>query len=66
MILMAEQANLIKNNKHGKSSEKRGPTGKSKLQDAMDKLNKTYGTGSVLALDLQTTGDYDVITGVLV
>jgi hypothetical protein len=33
----------------------------------MDKLNKTYGTGSVLALDSATTGDYDVIsTGVLV
>jgi hypothetical protein len=32
----------------------------------MDKLNKTYGTGSVLALDLQTTGDDVISTGVLV
>jgi recombination protein RecA len=35
---------------------------KSKLQEAMDKLNKTYGTGSILALDSQTTGDYEVIS----
>jgi hypothetical protein len=41
---MAEQANLI-NKQYGKSSKKeRGAYGKSKLQDAMDKLNKTYGT----------------------
>jgi hypothetical protein len=34
-----------------KAVKKKEAYGKSKLQDAMDKLNKTYGTGSVLALD---------------
>ena len=33
-----------------------------KLQEAMDKLNKTYGVGSVLALDSKPGGDYDVIS----
>jgi recombination protein RecA len=33
-----------------------------KFQEAMDKLNKTYGVGSVLALDSKTGGDYDVIS----
>ena len=35
---------------------------KGKFQDAMDKLNKTYGIGSVLALDSKAGGDYDVIS----
>lgn len=35
---------------------------KGKFQDAMDKLNKTYGVGSVLALDSKPGGDYDVIS----
>jgi recombination protein RecA len=35
---------------------------KGKFQDAMDKLNKTYGVGSVLALDSKSGGDYDVIS----
>ena len=29
-----------------------------KFQDAMDKLNKTYGVGSILALDSKPGGDY--------
>jgi len=33
-----------------------------KFQEAMDKLNKTYGVGSILALDSKTGGDYDVIS----
>jgi len=36
--------------------------GVSKFQDALDKLNKTYGAGTVLTLDSKTNGDYDVIS----
>jgi len=36
-------------------------TGGSKFQEALDKLNKTYGVGTVLALDSKTSGNYDVI-----
>ncbi len=36
-------------------------TGTSKFQEALDKLNKTYGVGTVLALDSKTSGNYDVI-----
>jgi len=35
---------------------------KGKFQDAMDKLNKTYGVGSILALDSKVGGDYYVIS----
>jgi recombination protein RecA len=35
---------------------------KSRFQEALDKLNKTYGVGTVLALDSKTNGDYDVIS----
>jgi recombination protein RecA len=34
----------------------------SKMQEALDRLNKTYGVGTVLALDSKSTGDYDVIS----
>lgn len=34
----------------------------SKLQEALDKLNKQYGKGTVLTLDSKTDGDYDVIS----
>jgi recombination protein RecA len=34
----------------------------SKLQEALDKLEKSYGVGTVLALDSKTGGDYDVIS----
>jgi len=37
-------------------------SGTSKFQEALDKLNKTYGVGTVLALDSKTNGDYDVIS----
>jgi recombination protein RecA len=33
-----------------------------KFQDAVDKLNKQYGLGTVLALDSKSGGDYDVIS----
>lgn len=36
--------------------------GKSKFQEALEKLNKTYGVGTVLTLDNKTNGDYDVIS----
>jgi recombination protein RecA len=36
--------------------------GKSKFQEAMEKLNKAYGVGSVLALDSKPGGDYDIIS----
>ena len=35
---------------------------KSRFQEALDKLNKAYGVGTVLALDSKTNGDYDVIS----
>ena len=34
----------------------------SKFQDALDKLNKAYGVGTVLTLDSKGGGDYDVIS----
>ena len=33
-----------------------------KFQDALDKLNKTYGVGTVLTLDSKSGGNYDVIS----
>jgi recombination protein RecA len=42
-------------------SKTKEPTG-NKFQDAMDKLNKTYGVGTILTLDSKTEGDYDVIS----
>ena len=35
---------------------------KSRFQEALDKLNKTYGVGTILALDSKTNGHYDVIS----
>lgn len=35
---------------------------KTKLQEAMEKLNKSYGQGTVLTLDDKTTGDYQVFS----
>jgi recombination protein RecA len=40
---------------------KKETSGASKFQEALDKLNKTYGVGTVLALDSKTSGNYDVI-----
>lgn len=37
-------------------------SGKGKIADAMDRMNKAYGVGSVLSLDDKTTGDYDIIS----
>ena len=34
----------------------------SKLQEALDKLEKAYGQGTVLALDSKSGGEYDVIS----
>jgi recombination protein RecA len=42
--------------------EKEILTGLTKLAAAMEKMNKTYGVGSVLTLDSKTTGEYDVIS----
>lgn len=35
---------------------------KGKFQEALEKLNKTYGVGTVLMLDSKTSGNYDVIS----
>jgi len=37
-------------------------SGSSKFQEALDKLNKAYGVGTILTLDSKTSGDYDVIS----
>lgn len=41
---------------------KAADSGVSKFQEALDKLNKAYGVGTVLTLDSKTGGDYDVIS----
>ena len=43
-------------------AKQESPESKSKFQEAMDKLNKAYGMGTVLALDSKTEGNYDVIS----
>jgi len=43
-------------------AKQESPESKSKFQEAMDKLNKAYGMGTVLALDSKTEGKYDVIS----
>jgi recombination protein RecA len=43
-------------------STKGETTAGSKFQEALDKLNKAYGTGTILTLDSKTEGDYDVIS----
>ena len=35
---------------------------KNKIQEALEKLNKTYGVGTILALDSKAGGNYDVIS----
>jgi len=35
---------------------------KSKLDLAMEKLNKSYGKGTILAMDSKTSGNYDIIS----
>jgi recombination protein RecA len=41
---------------------KEAPKSNGKFQEALDKLNKTYGVGTVLTLSSKTTGDYDIIS----
>ena len=41
---------------------KETPETKGKFQDALDKLNKAYGIGSVLTLNSKNNGNYDVIS----
>lgn len=41
---------------------KEAPESKSKFQEALDKLNKTYGVGTVLTLDNKTNGHYDAFS----
>jgi recombination protein RecA len=43
------------------AKEKIESSGKSKLQETLEKLNKTYGQGSVITLDTKTNGNYDII-----
>lgn len=37
-------------------------TSKGKLQDALDKLNKSYGIGAIITLDSKSSGVYDTIS----
>lgn len=37
-------------------------SGKSKTQEALEKLNKAYGVGTILALDSKSSGNYSVIS----
>lgn len=41
---------------------KEAPQEKSKIQEALDKLNKQYGVGTVLTLDNRSDGEYDAIS----
>jgi recombination protein RecA len=41
---------------------KTADSGVSKYQEALEKLNKQYGAGTVLALDSKSDGEYDVIS----
>jgi recombination protein RecA len=45
-----------------KAKQESSDSKQSKFQEALDKLNKTYGVGTVLALDSKTGGDYDIIS----
>ena len=45
-----------------KAVKQTADSGVSKLQDALDKLNKAYGSGTVLSLNSKTDGHYDVIS----
>ena len=42
--------------------QKEEKSGKSKFEEALERLNKTYGEGSVLTLESKILGDYDVIS----
>lgn len=44
------------------AKSKEAPESKGKFQDALEKLNKAYGAGTVLALDSKTEGNYDIIS----
>ena len=44
------------------AKKKENPEDISKFQAALDKLNKTYGAGTVLALDSKIGGNYDIIS----
>jgi recombination protein RecA len=37
-------------------------SGKGKLADAMDRMNKAYGVGSVLTMESKADGDYEIIS----
>ena len=43
-------------------AKKQASESKDKMQEALDKLNKQYGIGTVLALDSKSHNDYDVIS----
>lgn len=44
------------------AKSKEAPESKNKLQEALEKLNKTYGVGTVLALNDKNGNNYDVIS----
>lgn len=44
------------------AKEKKNIESKGKFQDALDRLNKTYGLGTILELGSKTSGNYDVIS----
>lgn len=43
-------------------SKQENSESKNKIQEALEKLNKTYGVGTVLALDSNSGGNYNVIS----
>lgn len=45
-----------------KSTKIESVESKGRLQDTLDKLNKTYGIGTILSLDDKVSGEYDVIS----
>jgi recombination protein RecA len=44
-----------------KQKETEGGVGANKFQEALDRLNKTYGVGSILELDSKRNDNYDII-----
>ena len=45
-----------------KAKEEKVAESKGKFQDALDKLNKTFGKGTILAMDSNIEGEYDLIS----
>ena len=45
-----------------RTKQEKTESGKSKFEEAIEKLNKQYGAGTILTLDGNTPGDYDTIS----